>query len=385
MIKKHVFIFLAVLLIANYFNAQELTYPREGTKKSEFYDGPYILNYKDSTKIINSVEANGHMVLRTEDYLSSELNSVEVYKSGFMPRKFKVNLQKDFGVTQSIYPKANKIFMISDIEGNFNTFANLLQQHGVLDGNLNWNFGDGHLVVIGDVFDRGNHQTELLWLIYKLEQEAKAEGGNVHLVLGNHEIMNLQGDLRYLENKYTVLDSLVTSHLDIGYEDLYGRNTELGKWLRSKNTVMKIGDLLFVHGGISPKIVEAELTIDDINGIARSCIDRERSIYSKMDSLIMKSHGPFWYRGLASKKAKYNPASSEDVEKILNHFEAKTIFVGHTGREKPESLYDGRVRAINVYPFKDHFITYPTMHCNGVLMINNEYWIVDENGYLEKF
>ena len=71
----------------------------------------------------------------------------------------------------------------------------------VIDTDLTWSFGDGHLVIVGDVFDRGPNVTECLWLIYRLEQEASAAGGAVHFLLGNHELMVMRGDLRYLNER----------------------------------------------------------------------------------------------------------------------------------------------------------------------------------------
>ena len=101
-----------------------------------------------------------------------------------------------------------------------------------IDKNLDWAFGKGHLVILGDVFDRGAEVTELLWLIRKLEQQALEAGGMVHFVLGNHEFMTMQNDLRYINKKYRRTEQL----LNTSYPDLYGINTVMGRWLRSKPT-----------------------------------------------------------------------------------------------------------------------------------------------------
>src|SRR5262249_9711329 len=103
-------------------------------------------------------------------------------------------LQKQAGIPPSSYPAAARILVLSDIEGNFTPFRKLLQASKVIDGNFNWTFGNGHLVFGGNMFDRGQQVTECLWLIYSLEEKAKAAGGMVHFILGNHEIMNLSGE-----------------------------------------------------------------------------------------------------------------------------------------------------------------------------------------------
>ena len=85
-----------------------------------------------------------------------------------------------------------------DVEGNFSALRKLLQANKIITEDFNWQFGKGHLVLIGDFFDRGEQVTELLWFIYSLEEKAKDAGGYVHFILGNHEIMNLSADLRYV-------------------------------------------------------------------------------------------------------------------------------------------------------------------------------------------
>lgn len=375
-----VILFLNVSVIFS----QENYYPRESEKKSEYYDGPYVY-YEDSTAvIINAVEEKSKMVLSIDKKEKQNLKSINVYKPGFMPRNFSVNLKSELEVEPYEFKNIDKLFVLSDYEGNFNSFVNLLQQHNVLNQNLSWNFGSGHLVIIGDVFDRGIHQTEMLWLIYKLEEEAITKDGYVHFILGNHEVMNLKGDLRYLEQKYNVLNSLVSAELNLSYVDLIGSNSELGRWLRTKNAVEKIDNKIFVHAGISPKVCEAGLTIKEINNLLRQSIDKDKSEYNFADSLLLKRNGPLWYRGYFNEEG-YEDASEGDVKKILEKYETEFIFVGHTRFEKPTSFYDGHIKAINVNPIQDHQFNIPKRKCYGILIDKNEFFIADENGYIEKF
>jgi hypothetical protein len=117
----------------------------------------------------------------------------------------------------------------------------ILKREGIIDNNFNWTYGNGHLIISGDLFDRGFHITECMWLVYKLETEAEAQGGKVHLILGNHEIFNLTDDWRYVETKYFDNAQLMGKRMN----ELYDTNTELGRWLRSKNIIEKIGDYAF--------------------------------------------------------------------------------------------------------------------------------------------
>ena len=94
------------------------------------------------------------------------------------------------------------LFVVADTHGEYEILVQMLTAHRVVDRALKWSFGNGRLVILGDVFDRGAHHTEILWLLYALEAQARQAGGGVHLVLGNHETMVMRGDLRYLNAKY---------------------------------------------------------------------------------------------------------------------------------------------------------------------------------------
>jgi hypothetical protein len=147
------------------------------------------------------------------------------------------------------------LFVVADTHGEFEIFADMLIRHHVVDGKLHWSFGRGYLVILGDVFDRGAHQTEILWLIYALEAEARKAGGGVAFVLGNHETMVMRGDLRYLNPRYQQTAAVLGV---ASYTQLFGPGSVLGQWLRSKAAVVKVNDLLCLHGGISRELVEAQ-------------------------------------------------------------------------------------------------------------------------------
>ena len=78
--------------------------------------------------------------------------------------------------------EADRIAALSDIHGQFDVLVELLRNNGVIGEDLDWAFGDGHLVVAGDMFDRGGRQTGVLWLLYRLEQQAqRRERGRIVL------------------------------------------------------------------------------------------------------------------------------------------------------------------------------------------------------------
>ncbi|MDH4157758.1 MAG: metallophosphoesterase, partial [candidate division Zixibacteria bacterium] len=105
-------------------------------------------------------------------------------------------------VAPSVFDNIPRILAVSDIHGEYEYFVDILQKGGVIDSGLDWIWSSGHLVILGDVFGRGDRVTESLWLIYRLERQARRHGGRLHFVLGNHELMVLRGDNRYVHEKY---------------------------------------------------------------------------------------------------------------------------------------------------------------------------------------
>lgn len=248
------------------------------------------------------------------------------------------------------YEQVSKIFAISDIHGEFEPLVSLLQAAGIIDDTRHWTWGDGHLVINGDIFDRGDHVTECLWLLYRLELEARTKGGRVHVLLGNHETMVLQRDLRYVNDKYM---AGVVRATGVDYTDLFGPDMELGRWLRTKHTVIKLNRLLFVHGGIPPRLIAGGADIDRVNRLARETLD-SRSYEIAFNGELRDHYGhsdkgPFWYRGYhRMQEGRYPRATSAQVDSVLDAFDARAVVVGHTGVDQVTSLYEGRVFALDI-------------------------------------
>lgn len=277
------------------------------------------------------------------------------------------------------YEPASKIFVMSDPHGNFDCFQSLLRAAGVIDENYHWSFADGHLVIIGDVMDRGVDVTTIFWLIYQLEAEASTAGGHVSFLLGNHEPMVLMSDNRYTEDKYLALAD--TLHLPCGM--LYGPRTELGRWLMTRNTMMRIGRNLFVHAGLSPKLYEMNLPIETINEeISRGLYLRkkERKQLSQQVYDLFASDGPIWYRGLVKKKAKYHPAPADSLDMILARYDADRLYVGHTIFKQVSKFYKGKVVGVNVNNMKARKSLKP----RGVLITPSSAILVTDKGLTKK-
>lgn len=247
-----------------------------------------------------------------------------------------------------IFEEVSKIFAVSDIHGEYDFLLDILANSGVIDSRGRWTWGEGHLVIDGDIFDRGDRVTECLWFIYRLEQEADRAGGKVHYLLGNHELMVLRGDKRYVHEKY--LEGVVKT-LRIRYEDLFGPEMELGRWLRSKPTVIKINEIIFVHGGLNLVALQFCGTVAGINEIVRRGIDMRSSGVAFNDTVnfVFGSMGPLWYRGYHyAMEDKYLLITPDEIDRVLASFDARTIVVGHSEVDRVTGLFDNRIMAIDV-------------------------------------
>jgi len=196
---------------------------------------------------------------------------------------------------------AEKIVAIADVHGAYDAMVETLQQADVIDGELRWSGGATHLVIVGDLLDRGPKSRDAMDLLMRLESEAPAAGGAVHVVIGNHESMNLIGDLRYVsKSEYAAFAPEETAaerqQWFEAFTDRYGGagsresmsekfeqqfpagffalrrafrpDGRYGAWLLKKPVILVVNGTAFVHGGLSP-LVE-ELGLRGINGRLKS-------------------------------------------------------------------------------------------------------------------
>lgn len=285
---------------------------------------------------------------------------------------------KESSIPESEYKNIDKLLIMGDIHGGYDSLVKFLIYNNIIDAQMNWNWDDGHLVFLGDIFDRGDKVTEALWLIYKLEHQAKEKNGYVHLLLGNHEVLVLLKNQIYIADKYYYL----CKKLRLTYGSLYNKNTVLGKWLRSKNTIIKIDDKLFVHAGLSPEIADMELSVETINEMVRYYLnhpERNRKYGIQTKELIMNMKGPFWYRGYLEDNHQNKHLSANELNRILSFYNASQIFVGHSNVEKITKLYDGKVFMMDV-PYYSY-----TSNISALLFENDFFYLLNSDGSKTKF
>ena len=318
MLKKTTYTILFLLSLTTVFS--------QGIKKKSYdistlNDGPFI--FIDQNNLVEKKIVNGEVFTKP---LPSD-----AFQTTFIPEP-------------STYKNVKNIAALSDIHGQFDLAVTLLKNNKIIDKNLNWKFGKGHLVIAGDIFDRGPKVHETLLLMYKLEQQAKKQGGRVHFLLGNHEYMVLHNDLRYIHKKYRAVSKL----LNVGYDELYGKNTVLGRWLRSKATIIKINKDYFVHGGVSKDFISktgfSSETMHIINNTMRTSINRSKKEMKSTDfyKTYYSSKSLIWYRGYFRDQLK-----DTEIKDILHTLDSKHIIVGHCSNKEVVQLFNHKIYGVD--------------------------------------
>ena len=211
----------------------------------------------------------------------------------------------------------NRVVAISDIHGAYSAMLRTLQNAGVISDELSWSGGKSHLVIVGDILDRGPNSRDAMDLLMRLEGEAQAAGGRVHVLIGNHEAMNLIGDLRYVSRaEYAAFaaeetavertrwfeayatrsgageDEKAALRIDFdsrfppgffAHRRAFAIDGEYGSWLLGKPVIIVIDGTAFVHGGVSPMI--GELGLQGVNGtLKQDLVEYLRSMAVLMDA-----------------------------------------------------------------------------------------------------
>jgi hypothetical protein len=269
-----------------------------------------------------------------------------------------------------------RVVAVGDVHGDFDAFVTVLRDAALVDDKLKWTGGRAHLVQTGDRLDRGADSRKVMDLLIRLEKEAGKAGGRVHALTGNHETMNMLGDLRYVvpgefaafkgpdseRLREQLFERMAKDRRDRGVLALteaerltleeqhplgwvehrlaFAPKGAYGGWIARANAVIKVGDALYLHGGISPKY--ADFSLADLNERIR----REMAEPDRTTALVSQDpEGPLWYRGLAQGGLELLP----HVEAVLARHGVKRIVIGHTPTEGLVlPRYGGRVIQIDV-------------------------------------
>lgn len=253
-----------------------------------------------------------------------------------------------------------RIVAVGDVHGDAERLTDVLLMAGLVNSRRQWTGGRATLIQLGDVVDRGPSSRRALDLLMTLQAQAKKAGGRVEMLIGNHEVMRMTGDFRYVspgedaefrtpqsekrrdayfEVYLKVLQregNAARGDLSLGFRqqweesfplgraemiDAFSERGKYGKWLRERPVAVREGGTLFIHAGISPKYAmwdeerfaeryRQDLELDDPNS----------------GGFLSDQEGPFWWRGFAT-------MSDADLEPhvsvLLERLGVARIVVGH--------------------------------------------------------
>jgi len=278
---------------------------------------------------------------------------------------------------QCIWTGVEKIVAVGDLHGDYENFITILKGTGLIDDELRWTGCKTHLVQIGDVMDKGDYAKEILDLLMRLEKEAEEAGGKVHMLIGNHEEKNIIGIAFDYEGDVTLRQfvSFLPDEFREKNEEKFMKkiadnppkkrdsdpskdkklskywkklmrskkgqlkyymnfNEKYGKWILEHNVVIKINDIIFVHGGISENFSTWKL--EDINDRARVELHDLRRAHMNSTppkireyerKIVYNPNGPYWYRDFALRKG---TRFTEKVDRILDNLNAQNMVIAHT-------------------------------------------------------
>ena len=338
-------------------------------------------------------------------------------------------------------PEPARVVAVGDIHGDVSAFASILNRAGLVDAERRWTGGRAILVQTGDYVDRGPDIRAVLDLLMSLEDQARAAGGRVHVIMGNHEAMNAMGDLRYVSPEAfasfadtkseqrresawkayvrlaekrrralerasetmevppifqpTSREAWMKAHPPgyLEYRDAFGPDGRYGRWIRRRPVAVRVGDTIFLHGGLDPDIdyraldhaterARTELTYYDRlrdvmvrDGLAlpyfsfSELIEAGRAELARVAAespenpeavaghrlaevlrigtwSIIAANGPLWYRGFATWT---DEEGGPLVDRLQQRYGSVRFVVGHTQPEgfRVTARFDNRVFLID--------------------------------------
>jgi hypothetical protein len=213
------------------------------------------------------------------------------------------------------WSNVERIVVVGDVHADGDQLIACLRASGVIDEQQKWIGGTTHLVQLGDLLDPGPDLKKVMDLLMTLEVQAQKAGGRVHALLGNHELMILNDH----HDDLGETDVASFGGLD-EYKKAMRADGKYGKWIRSHNTVIRINDLLFVHGGLSSDY--ATMSLEEINKGVRDAMDNPGS-----RNMAHDPQGPLWFRGLALEE---DPKKLRGMlASILRKYGVKHVVIGH--------------------------------------------------------
>src|SRR5262245_48802321 len=300
----------------------------------------------------------------------------------------------------------DRVVSIADIHGDMDAFVGILQRAQLIDPSRRWSGGRATLVQTGDFLDRGPKAHDVMDLLMSLQKDAQRQGGRVVVLMGNHEAMNIFGDLRYVSNEdYASFadggetrkgKTAADTTRPAGFAErcaAFSPDGKYGKWLRTLPAIAKIDDSIFLHGGIIPdlaahsvdqlneeiaaeikafdmykeflvdkKIAQPCSSLDDLTAGAKTALEKAKGKDAEVLKtflgygrwLSINENGPLWFRGYAQWS---DADGAPQIEQVAKTFGVARFVVGHTPQAGGQivSRFNGKVYLIDTGMLSTYF------------------------------
>ena len=300
---------------------------------------------------------------------------------------------------------AQRVVAIGDVHGDLDAFVGILQRTRLIDPTRRWSGANSILVQTGDFLDHGPQARAVMDLLMSLQNAAPRQGGRVIVLMGNHEAMNIYGDLRdvsssdyasFADDRPNTRKPKADPSRPAGFAErceAFSADGRYGKWLRSLPAIARINDSIFLHGGIDPdlapesveklndaiaseikafdtyreflagkKIAQPCDTLDQTAAAARAALDKAKgkdaellkAFLSYGSWLSMNDSGPLGFRGYAQWT---DEAGAPQIQRLAGAFGAARFVVGHTPQAGGQIMprFDDKVYLIDTGMLSTYF------------------------------
>jgi hypothetical protein len=255
---------------------------------------------------------------------------------------------------QTEFENVDTLYVVGDVHGEYAKLTELFRNAGLIGQDDRWTGGHSMVVLMGDLFDRGFDVQKTLWFLYELERDAARQGGRVEILLGNHEIMAMTDDARYVSPK----EMLIAQNYGVAYWQLFDpRSSILGKWLATKPALIKVDRVLLAHGGVGPAYMN--YSIPEFEDSLALFMSEEwfyrmadtTAAYTPLDSVTLfrrldfffDPNSVFWYRGYAESDTLLNV-----LDEVLHKYGADIHVIAHTPFDSVQEKYDGALVTVDL-------------------------------------
>ena len=255
-----------------------------------------------------------------------------------------------------------RVVAIGDIHADYDQYIRVMESAGLLNRRGRWSGGETHLVQTGDIPSRGADTRKIVDHLRRVARQAERAGGYVHMLIGNHEAMNVVGDLRYkTPGEFAAFETRNSARLrdmqwqlqvermstnDPGFAEIdleeyrkewektvplgwvehrqaWMLSGEYGEWVKGNPVAVRVNDSIFLHGGISAKYCKFSL-----ESLTEQVITAMENFDPAVESILYDPLGPLWYRGMARENE--TEVYSQTLDNILERYGVRRIVIGHS-------------------------------------------------------